>query len=128
MVGISIVSLSSLIFINRGLGIVGVSIGLFLAFFFIGSVIFIYALNHYMRNKIRCVLYFFSLCAPLLYMGIVVLFIERYIQGSSAVLLDAVALSIKLGMILIFSLPLLYIAHKKTEVIKEVLGSLKVKI
>lgn len=128
VVGISIVSLSSLIFINRGLGIVGVSIGLFLAFFFIGSVIFIYALNHYMRNKIRCVLYFFSLCAPLLYMGIVVLFIERYIQGSSAVLLDAVALSIKLGMILIFSLPLLYIAHKKTEVIKEVLGSLKVKI
>jgi len=131
LTGISIVALSSLIFINMGLGIVGVSIGLFLSFFFIGSVIFIYALRHYVRNKIKCLFYLFNLCLPLLYMSVVVFLTEIYMKGyalnSKAMFSDTGALIMKLVMIFIFSLPLIYIAHKKTGLTKELLGLLRIK-
>lgn len=118
---IIIVSISSLLFIKMGFGITAVAIGLLLSFLFTGTVIFIYALGHYLKNMLKCLLYLISLYLPLLYIVAIVLFNEVVISSSVDLFSDTQKLIIKLGVLSIFSLPLIYIADKKTGVILEIL-------
>ena len=64
-------------------------------------------------------------------MSVVVFLTEIYMKGyalnSKAMFSDTGALIMKLVMIFIFSLPLIYIAHKKTGLTKELLGLLRIK-
>ena len=124
-ISIIIASVSSLIFVNLGFGIIGVAVGFLLSSFFTGSVIFIYAVSHYIKGAFRCLSYLISLYVPILYMITVLLFNEIIISSSFDMLSDIRKLMIKLGILLIFSIPLVYIANNKTGIIFEIIGFLK---
>ena len=127
LAGIAIIVAAGPVFINMGFGTSGVAFALFLSFFFTGSVIFLYAVNHYIKNRFKCLVYLFSLCVPLVYMVMVVLFTEAVVASSLDLFSDALRLAIKLIMLTIFSLPLLYLANRKTGVISDILSFLNVK-
>ena len=125
LISIIIASVSSLIFVNLGFGIIGVAVGFLLSSFFTGSVIFIYAVSHYIKGAFRCLSYLISLYVPILYMITVLLFNEIIISSSFDMLSDIRKLMIKLCILLIFSIPLVYIANKKTGIISEFIDFLK---
>lgn len=127
LVGISIVFLLSMVFINKGLGIMAAAIGLLVSFFFIGSVIFIYAINHYVKNTFKCLGYLFCACLPLLYMVSAVLLIDFIVPSVQGLLPDGLRLVIKSAMLCISSLPLVFIAHRTTGILSDALNFLKAK-
>ncbi len=127
LAGIVIVGISSLVFINIGFGIMAAAIGLLLSLFFIGSIVFIYAISHYIKNTFKCLVYFATLCLPILYMTIIVILSEIIVSSSSGLFPDTLRLFIKLGILSIFSLPLIGIAHNKTGIMSDILGFLRIK-
>lgn len=125
IIGIAIMAASSLVLINNGFGILSIPIGLLLSFFFIGSAIFLYAMKHYVKSTIKCVSYLLTLYLPLFYTLLVILFINTVVINSSEVLLDVARLFIRFGMLCLFSLPVIYIAHKKTGILHDVAGIIR---
>ena len=127
LAGILIGSLSSVIFINMGYGLTGPALGLLFAFFFIGAVVFIYALNHYVKSAVKCLIYLAGLCVPLIYILAIEFLNGAVVSNSADVFSDSIKLVIKLAVLFIFSLPLAYIANNKTGIISDILIFLKVK-
>ena len=124
-IGIITAFASSLIFINMGFGIIGAAAGFLLASFFTGSVIFIYAASHYMKDAFKCLGYLTGLYLPLLYISSVLVFNEIVISSSFDMSSDIKKLIVKLIILLIASVPLIYIANKKTGIIFEFISFLK---
>lgn len=116
----------SFVFIKIGFGTLGAAIGLLLSCFFIGAVIFLYVINEYTKNFIRTIGYLIISCMPLLYIISVVIFNEAVIGSSQVLSLDILKMLIKLGSLLILSLPLIYIANKKTGVLTDMFKRLSV--
>ena len=127
LAGIAIASLSSIVFINMGYGVTAPALGLLLAFFFIGSAVFIYAANHYLKNAAKCFLYLAGLCGPLAYIAAVVFFSGVFIPDAPDIFTDSLRLGSRFAVLFIFSAPLLYAADNKTRIISDVLGFLKAK-
>ena len=127
LAGIAIASLSSVVFINMGYGVTAPALGLLLAFFFIGSAVFIYAANHYLKNAAKCFLYLAGLCGPLAYIAAVVFFSGVFIPDAPDIFTDSLRLGSRFAVLFIFSAPLLYAADNKTRIISDVLGFLKAK-
>jgi len=127
MVGIAIAGGSSFIFMKMGFGIVGAGIGLLLACFFIGFVIFLYAMNEYTKNYMKVIAYAFISCMPLLYMIAIVMISEKVILNNKDILPDTFGLISRVGLLLIFGLPLIYMADKKTGIIKDIFGLMRFK-
>lgn len=125
LVGTGIIALCAFIFIKMGFGITGVSFALLLAFFFTGSAIFMYAMNHYLRSGFKCLAYLAGLSAPILYMGAALYFTEYIIPDSFVDFSEISKLLLKLGVLCIFSSPLIYIAQVKTGILSDVLSFLK---
>lgn len=125
IIGIIIVTTVSVIFINKGFGIIAVAFGILLAFFFINAVIYIYAIGKYERNPYKCIIYLLNLCIPLLYMTIAVIVNEVFISNSQYIFLDILKLIIKLAILFIFSVPLMIIVNNKTGIIKDVLDLIR---
>jgi len=121
MAGIVIGFLSSVIFINMGYGLTSAALGLLLSFFFIGTVVFIYALNHYVKSAVRCLVYLAGLCLPLIYITAVGCLIEAVVSNSADIFSDSAKLIIKLAALVILSLPLVYITNNKTGIISDIL-------
>ena len=122
--GIAIIATS---FINMGFGIMGVAISLLVSCLFTGSVIFLYALNHYREDRLECIKYLFGLSLPLIYMALAVIFVELTVSSSLGLLSDSLRLVVKLGVLAILSTPLVFIANAKTGIVSDMLGFLKVK-
>lgn len=120
--GIAIIATLTPIFINMGFGIMAVAISLLISFFFTGSVIFLYAVNHYRENRFECLRYLFGLCAPIIYMAFAVVFIELTVSSSSGLFSDSLRLAMKWGALAILSAPLVYIADARTGIVSEMLG------
>jgi len=116
----------SFVFIKIGFGTLGAAIGLLLSCFFIGAVIFLYVINEYTKNFIRTIGNLIISCMPLLYIISVVIFNEAVIGSSQVLSLDILKMLIKLGSLLILSLPLIYIANKKTGVLTDMFKRLSV--
>ena len=116
----------SFVFIKIGFGTLGAAIGFLLSCFFIGAVIFLYVINEYTKDFIRTIGYLIISCMPLLYIISVVIFNEAIIGSSQILSLDILKMLIKLGSLLILSLPLIYIANKKTGVLTDMFKRLSV--
>lgn len=125
--GVLIMAGCGLVLIRAGFCITAVPLGIFLSLFFISTVIFIYAITHYIKSPFRCLAYFGGLCIPLLYMASVLFLSEALISGSPGFLPDMLKLFARLTVLFIFSLPLIYIADKKTNIISDILNSLRFK-
>ncbi|MBU1911925.1 MAG: oligosaccharide flippase family protein [Candidatus Omnitrophica bacterium] len=125
--GIVIGGLSSLVFINKGYGVTASALGLLFSFFFIGAVIFIYAVNHYVKSAAKCLAYLAGLCAPIIYITTIVFFSEIAITNAPGIFSDSLRLVARLAVLLIFSAPLIYIAENKTGIVSDILGFLKIK-
>lgn len=123
--GIIILVISSLNFINMGFGLISVAFGFLLASFFIGSVIFTYAISHYIKDVFRCVLCLVRSFLPIVYIATIVILGEIIISSSPDLFSDIVKLVIKLGGILVFSLPLIYIANSKTGIVSDAFNFLR---
>ena len=125
LIGIAMAIVYSLIFANMGFGIMAAAFGVFLSYFFIGAVVFIYALNHYIKNPFRCLSYLAGLYLPILYMILVVFFNETMVSNSLDLLLDIKKLILKLGILFIFAIPLVYVANSKTGILSSLSSFLK---
>jgi len=125
--GIVIVFLSGIAFVHMGFGITAIAFALLLAFFFTGSVVFIYALNHYIENGFRSLIYLCRLYLPMLYMVVVIFFNETIISSSSGLFPDLSKLLIKIVVLSIFSAPLVYLANDKTDIASEFIRLLKMR-
>ncbi|MEK6733181.1 MAG: oligosaccharide flippase family protein [Candidatus Omnitrophota bacterium] len=118
--GIAIGAGCSFVFIKIGFGTVGAAMGLLLSCFFIGSVMFLYAINEYTRDFIKTIGYLAVSCIPLLYIMSVVVFNEVIIKNSQDLPSDIFIVILKLGSLLILSFPLIYIANKKTGILTDI--------
>ncbi len=125
--GIIIGSLSSLVLINTGYGVTAPALGLLFSFFFIGAVIFVYAVNHYIKNPVKCLAYLAGLCAPIIYITAIIFFSETLVPNAPGIFTDSLRLVSRTAILLIFSAPLIYIAENKTGIISDILRFLKIK-
>jgi O-antigen/teichoic acid export membrane protein len=121
LMSIAIVAVSSFIFIKSGFGVNSVAIGLLASFFFMGSVIFIYAIGHYIKPIFRRIIYLGGLYLPLAYIAAIVFFNERLMPSSTAIFSDAIRMCVKLAVLCVFSMPLIYIANLKTGIITDLM-------
>ena len=119
--GIVIAFLFSIVLIKMGYGLIAPAFGLLFAFFFIGSVVFMYAISNYVKSAIKCLIYLAGICVPLIYIIAIVFFNEAVVSSSAEIFSDSIKLVIKLAVLFVFSLPLVYIANNKTGVITDVL-------
>lgn len=125
LTSILIVAVSSFIFIKSGLGLVSVAVGILASFFFLGSVIFLYATGHYMGSIFRRITYLGRLYLPLIYVVVIVVITEKIVSSSALIFPDMVKLGIKLTILCVFSLPLIYIANLKTGIMSDLVTFLK---
>ncbi|MDP8230595.1 MAG: oligosaccharide flippase family protein [Candidatus Gorgyraea atricola] len=123
--GIAIAFVSGLVFINQGFGIVAVALGLLLSFFFVGTVIFIYSMKQYIKSPLTCIGYLVTMSIPLVYMIGVIFFNEIMIPVSVEILPDIFVLVMRLLTVAGFSIPLIYIAHRKTGILHDVAGFIR---
>lgn len=124
LVGIAIVSLLSLVFINMGLGITGVSCALLVSSFFIGSATYIYAISHYMNNLFKCLVYLLTMSLPIVYMTLALIINEVFFPSSGEFALDLLQLFGRFGILTVFAAPLLYIADLNTRIVSDLFGFL----
>jgi len=127
LAGIAIMAAAGLVFINMGFGMAAVAFALSLSFFFTGSVIFVYSINHYIKSKFKCLGYLFSLYVPLVYMVTALFFVEMLVPNSLDLFSDTLRLGIRLIILSILSLPLIYLANNKTGIVSDMLSFLKLK-
>ncbi|MFC1620943.1 lipopolysaccharide biosynthesis protein [Candidatus Omnitrophota bacterium] len=123
--GIAVVFVSTLVFINQGFGILAIALGLLLAFFFIGTVTFIYTIKQYVKSPLVCLGYLVSLSIPLVYMAAVIVFNKIMIPVSPEILPDIFVLAKRLLIVTGFSIPLIYIAHRKTGILRDIAGIIR---
>jgi len=119
--GALIMAVASLVFINMGFGIIGVSLGLLLSFFFTGVVIFIFATIHYLKSLFRCLGNLFILSMPFLYIMFVLIISDIIIPYSKDIVVDIGRSTFKLCILTLFSLPLAIIVEHKTSLIGELI-------
>lgn len=120
VLGIAIGAGSSFVFIKLGFGTVGAAMGLLLSCFFIGSVMFLYAIDEYTKNFLKTIGYLVVSCVPLLYTVSVVMFNEVIIKSRQDLPSDIFMVILKLGSLLILSFPLICIANKKTGIVTDI--------
>jgi len=125
--GIVMGGLSSLVFINRGYGVTAPALGLLFAFFFIGAVIFLYAMNHYVKSAFKCLVYLAGLCVPIAYITAIIFFSDMVIPNTSDIFSDSLRLAARLAILFILSLPLMCMAENKTGIVSDILRFLKIR-
>jgi len=127
LIGILAMALSSIVFINMGLGITGAVCGTLLAYFFIGSVTFLYSIHYYIGSIFRCLRYLLIAILPLTYALAALFTIEAFIPGVGDILQDALRLALKSAIFLAACLPLVYIANVRTGIVSGMISSLRIK-
>ncbi|MDP2922080.1 MAG: oligosaccharide flippase family protein [Candidatus Omnitrophota bacterium] len=124
-IGIGIASLASFVFIKMGYGLTGAGFGLALAFFFIGTVTFVYTLGHYVKDIARCMFYTAGLFVPLIYVCLIVMSTGIIISCGHDIFSDTLRLVFRLAILLVLSCPLIYMAEAKTGIISDIIRLLK---
>jgi len=106
------------IFIINGYGINGVAIATAISYLFYTLGIMIYSFNHYINNKfIDYAKFFAEIYIPFIY-TILILALSNLMPITGNLLRDILLTVLKLAVFLVLSIPLIWLANKKTGVIK----------
>ncbi len=121
--GISIVIavILNYIFIKGGYGIMGVAIATAITYFIYSTSLFFYSFKHYINRISKLIKFFIKIYLPFLYIILILVLFDTFpITGN--LFKDIIFTSVKLLILLILSIPLLFLANKKTGVIKTFLN------
>lgn len=105
------------IFIMMGYGIKGVAIATAISYFFYSIGIFVYSFRYYIPRITQLIKFIAKTYIPYLYI-ILLLTLSNFIPITGNLLRDILLTVIKLVIFMAFSLPLVWLANKKTGVVK----------
>ena len=105
------------IFITRGYGINGIAIATAMSYFFYSTCILVYSFGHYITKTTHLIQFFIKTYIPYLYI-ILILALSNIIPITGDLPRDILLTTLKLIIFIVFSLPLVWLANKKTGVVK----------
>jgi len=104
-------------FIIKGYGINGVAIATAISYFFYSTCIIFYSFKHYFHKITKIIKFFVRTYIPYLYI-ILFLALSNLVPITGNLLRDILLTTIKLAIFAVFSIPLIWIANKKTGIVK----------
>ncbi len=105
------------VFIINGYGIKGVAIATAITYFFYSTCILVYSFRYYIHKVVPLIKFFTKTYIPFLY-TILILALSNLIPITGNLSRDILLTVIKLVIFIVFSLPLVWLANKKTGVVK----------
>ena len=116
-ISIIIAIILNYLFIINGYGIKGVAIATAITYFFYSTCILIYSFGHYIHRITEFIKLFSKTYAPFLYITLI-LALSNLIPITGNLSRDISLTLLKLVIFMVFSLPLVWLANKKTGVVK----------
>ena len=104
-------------FIINGYGINGIAIATAITYFFYSTCILVYSFRHYINRIIDIIKFFADTYAPFLYI-ILILALSNIVPITGNLSRDILLTILKLVVFAVFSIPLVWLANKKTGVVK----------
>ena len=117
VISIMLAIILNYIFIINGYGIKGVAIATAISYFFYSTCILVYSFRHYITRITQLIKFFIKTYIPYLYI-ILLLALSNLIPITGNLLRDILLTVLKLTVFIVFSLPLVWLANKKTGVVK----------
>ncbi len=116
-ISITIAITLNYLFIINGYGINGVAIATAISYFFYGTCILVYSFRYYIDTVTQFIKFFTKIYAPFLYI-IVILALSSLVPITGNLSRDILLTILKLAVFLVLSIPLVWLANKKTGVVK----------
>jgi len=116
-ISIIIAIILNYIFIMKGYGINGVAIATAISYFFYSTCVLVYSFRHYINRVTQLIKFFAKTYIPYLYI-ILILALSNLIPITGDLSRDILLTVLKLVILIVFSLPLVWLVNKKTGVVK----------
>jgi len=105
------------IFIVNGYGITGIAIATAISYFFYNINLLIQSFGHYIKGILNYLRFFMKIYAPIVYVVIILLFLDMF-PATGILMKDVFFTIVKIILFGVLGIPLVWIANKKTGIIK----------